>query len=762
MFSPKKKPIPSINEKNIPVLSIDNDIPSHLKKDFKIPVNSADFMKLKDDQNRNLGFFDDVMALLYKNNKNIYYVKAIEKKNIINDSYQNILNQIYSLNNNKLNNKNINIFDYIINLETHWEDTERLFLVFEGIKKYSLLESILKNHSKNITEENIITIFRQLLETVDFLQENNIYGCNLYIDSLIYDKHCQTIKLTDIGFSKFYKSNKNLFDNKLQNGFEFNEYFPPEFISKMNDSSNIYTQENLQNSYYDVWQLGILFYKIATFGDSPYDDAKDENLKESIMNKNINYSKLNNYSPQITQIIDKMLQIDPNNRYTIKQLLNLEIFKSLNKIPLLNINTKNEDKPITMNMVNKEKGRNKDVKIDMASLLENMEAKKKASELNNINNEENEKNMDENRFLINSNKEILNQIRIQGNLVNDKNTMVSQEIYPDGSVLPIFKNNKYLNKFNNVDNNLVLDLSNKLSLLQKEYKKLDENKLAVYNITNYVNNNIKELNNIDNDNIELLIKKFSNLHLSKIETNDLYEEMVRNKGEFAQDKFKALISNLIYEIKRLEIELEQEKSTSEKLRKKIKEQEKRNMDLKNECQEKVEFYEKKIELLEEVIFNVDNKSLNTPEEIKKNNKLIYDALVNSIKDFTNVNIQLKTSLEENLEKFKENKKFWLQDIIKAKENFRNEMKFYLQKSIEQPKIYNFEKKENKEASNKNEKEEIIKELKRKITELNDLVNDQKTLIDHNTNFIKELKKEIKSKDEKIEELLRLLNNKEQS
>ena len=101
-------------------------------------------------------------------------------------------------------------------------------------------------------------------------------------------------------------------------------------------------------------------------------------------------------------------------------------------------------------------------------------------------------------------------------------------------------------------------------------------------------------------------------------------------------------------------------------------------------------------------------------------------------------------------------------MIKAKENFRNEMKFYLQKSIEPPKIYNFEKKENKEVTNKNEKEEVIKELKRRITELNDLVNDQKTLIDHNTNFIKELKKEIKNKDEKIEELIRLLKNKEQS
>ena len=49
----------------------------------------------------------------------------------------------------------------------------------------------------------------------------------------------------------------------------------------------------------------------------------------------------------------------------------------------------------------------------------------------------------------------------------------------------------------------------------------------------------------------------------------LKKEMVKEKGEFSQDKFKALISNLIYEIKRLKIELEQERSTSEKLRKNV-------------------------------------------------------------------------------------------------------------------------------------------------------------------------------------------------
>ncbi len=744
MFSPKKKPI-SNDKQNIPIISLENETPAYLLKDFKVAVNQTDFMKLKEDSSQNIGIFDDVIPLLYKNNKNIYYVKVIEKKNIINTQYQNILNQIYKIN-NKQKNTNINVYDYILNLQTHWEDTERLFLVFSGIKRYTSLGNLLKNHSKNLTEENIIAIFRQILEIVFILQENNIYGCNLYIDSFIFDKLSKTVKLTDLGFSKFYKSNRIINDNKLQDGFEFNDYVSPEFIAKMNDSSNIYSQDKFKNVYYDIWQLGILFYKIATFGESPYGDAQNENLKESIMNKNINYSKLNNYSPQISQIIDKMLQTAPNNRYTIDKLLNLEIFKSLNRIPLIMITPKNEEKPITMNMVINEKEKNKD-KLDIASAFEKMEALLKSSKgaKNLVNYEEDEKNQNEKKSIRNSNKNILKQVKIQGNLVNDKTTMISQEIYPDGSVIPIFKN-KFLNKFNNVDINLVLDLSNKLTMLEKEYKKLDENKLAVYNITNYVNNNIKELNYIDNENIETLIKKFNNLQLSKIETNDLYEEMLRNKDEFAKDKFKALISNLIYEIKRLEIELDQEKLIGEKLRKKIKEQEKKNMDLKIEVQEKVEFYEKKIELLEEVIFNVDNK--NNKEDLKNN--LIFQALTNSIKNFTDINIKLKESLEENISKFKENKKNWLLDMIKAKENFRNEIQMYLQKAVEPPKIYNFEKKENKDVSNKNKSDEKIEELKRKITELNDLVKEQKILIDNNTNLIKELKKEIKSKEEKNE------------
>ena len=717
-----------------------NDIKYHLLKDFKTQVSQFDFLTQKEEVNKNFGILDDVITLMNKNNKKIYYLKIIEKKNIINISYQNILNNIYKLN-------NLNIYDYIINLETQWENTDKLFLVFEAIKKYSLLDNLIKNNNDNITEENILVIYRHILEAVNILHENKIYGCNYNLDSFIYDIESKTIKLTDIGFSKIYKSQKNINDNKLKNGFEFNEYTPPELINKMNDSFDINIQEKMKNSSYDIWQLGILFYKIAAFGNSPFENAKDEELKQRILDRNIKYSNLNKISPRIVQIIDKMLQRIPTERYSIKQLLNLEYFKMSYRIPsLIIVNYRNENKPINMEMVNEEKKKIKDVKMDMSSLLDNMEDKR------NINEEE-EKNKDEDNR---NNKNLLNNILIQGNLINNKNAIVNQEIYPDGSVLHSFKN-KFLNKFYSIDNDLLINLSNKLALLEIEYKNMDEIKKAIFNITNYIAEKIKEKNNNDNKEIELLIEKYKNRNWSKTETKDLYNEILQNKENYLDDKCKLLISNLLFEIKNLDIHLNHEKSLNKMLNDEKKELERKNMDMKSEYQEKIEFYEKKIELLEDIIFNAENTNLNKAEIIN-NNKMLYQALTNSIKNFTDINMKLKENLEENLLKFKDNKKSWLEDIIKAKQSFRNEISYCLNKSMEQPKIIVFEKKDNKEILNKNKKDEKIEELTKRISELNNLMNEQKILNDQNTSLIKNLQEEIQLKNKKIDELMNLVKN----
>ena len=727
----------------------ENENKYYLFKDFKVQVSQSDFLTQKEgESNKNFGELDDVLTSMNKTNKKMYYIKTVEKKNIINKPFQNILDNIYTIYNS---NKNVNIYDYMINLETQWETNDKLFLVFDAIKNYCLLESIIKNNINNISEENILIIFRQILESVNILHENNIYGCNLNLNSFIYDIESKRIKLTDLGFSKIFKSKRNINDSKLKNGFEFSEYTPPEFIDKMDDPQNIKIQDKIKNSYYDIWQLGILFYKIVTFGKSPYGNAKNEELQKRILNKNIKDSELNKCPPRLVQIIDKMLQKEPADRFSVKQLLNIDCFKKFkntNEIPLLIINFKNDNKAIDMNMVNKEKEKIKDVKIDMSTF----ESKKTG-----VIKENNQKNEEDNNT---NNKNILNNIIVQGNIINDKNIIDKQEIYPEGSVLPSF-NKKFLNRFNEIDNDLVINLSNKLALLEKEYKNIDEIKSAIYNITKYISEKIKEKNINDNKDIESFIEKYKSLKSQGVGTLNLFNELFKNKDDFSFEKFKSLIQALLYEISNLDINYEHEKNLNAISESKIKELEEKNNELKSEYEEKIKFYEEKIKLLEDVIFNVDNTT-NNKNDIINNNKLIYQALTNSIKDFTNVNMKLKQNLEERISKFKENKKSWLEDIIKAKKDFRNEISYNLTKTMEQPKLIVIGKNDNKEILSKNKKDGIIDELNGKINDLNNLINEQNSITEQQSNSIKSLQNEIQVKDKIIEELgqkIKNLNNK---
>ena len=711
----------------------ENDIKYHLLKDFNTQVTSADFITKKDEENsiKNFGIFDDIIPLMNKNNKKIYYLKIIDKKNIINKSYQDYLNNIYTLHNS---NKNINIYDYIINLETQWENKDKLYLIFEGIKKYCSLDELIKN---NIKEEDILIIYRDILESINILHENNIFGINIDLNTIIYDIELKKIKLTDISFSKIFKLNNNIKNNKLKNGYEFNEYIPPEFINKMNDEQNINIQEKLKNEQYDIWQLGILFYKIATLGKSPYENVKDEELKEKILDNNYIYSNLNKCPPKIIQIIDKMLQRIPNERYNIKQLLNIEYIKKINNISLNIINNKNENPILNMNIINKEKDKLKD--SDIMNLLNNM--KVKTFNDDEIDNKENKKN------------NLLNNIVIQGNIINNKNIILNQEIYPEESVLPTLKKKSLLNKFNNIDSDLVINLANKLVLLDKEYKNIDEIKSSIFIITKYINDKINEKNINDNKEIELLLDKYKNIKLKQYDVQDLLNDLLKYKENLTFDKYKQLISNLIYDMKKLDIDLEHEKSKNILLNNKIQELDNINKDLKLEYQEKVKFYEEKTKLLEDVIFNTENPNMNKLDMIN-NNKLLYQTLTNSIKNFSEVNIKLKENLEERLSKFKDNT-LWLKNIIEAKEKFRNEILYNLNKTIE-PKIIIINKDDNKDILNKNKKDEKIDSLTRKLTEFKNLVDQQKVFIEQNLNEIEKLEKSIQEKDKKIDELTKLI------
>lgn len=138
-----------------------------------------------------------------------------------------------------------------------------------------------------------------------------------------------------------------------------------------------------------------------------------------------------------------------------------------------------------------------------------------------------------------------------------------------------------------------------------------------------------------------------------------------------------------------------------------------------------------------------------------NNKLLYQALTNSIKNFSEINTKLKENLEQRLLHFKDNTQ-WLKNIIEAKDKFRKEILYNLNKTTEQQKIIIINKNDDKSILNKDKKEEKIDRLTKKITEFKNLVDLQKTLIEQSSNKIEKLEIEIQEKDKKIDELTNLL------
>ena len=129
-------------------IKTEDSIKNHLLKDFMVKVNKNDFERPKEYIAKNFGYLGDVVKLYYKKKRDVmYFLKIFQKSNLRKGIYGNKIDVIfetsahYKLNSN---DKSRDIYDYIINLQTAWEDESRLFLIFDGIKRYKTLEYLLK------------------------------------------------------------------------------------------------------------------------------------------------------------------------------------------------------------------------------------------------------------------------------------------------------------------------------------------------------------------------------------------------------------------------------------------------------------------------------------------------------------------------------------------------------------------------------------------------------------------------------------------
>ncbi len=170
----------------------------------------------------------------------------------------------------------------------YFAENNQFYIVSEYIEGRTLAEDLTKKRS--LSENEVIDILKDVLETLKFIHSNNVIHRNLEPDNLIIRESYKKIALIDFGTAKISQNERS-----STIIFETKGYNPPE---------QIYSNANFTS---DIYALGMIAIQCLT-DIAPFDLPINQN-SEVIWRE---YAKVSN---ELGDIIDKMVRYDYRERY---------------------------------------------------------------------------------------------------------------------------------------------------------------------------------------------------------------------------------------------------------------------------------------------------------------------------------------------------------------------------------------------------------------------------------------------------------------
>ncbi|CAF0968300.1 unnamed protein product [Adineta steineri] len=191
------------------------------------------------------------------------------------------------------------IHPYIIRLYEVMESKNLIYLVTEYAANGELLDLLIRE--KRLSEPKAKEKFHQLVLAVEYIHSKNIVHRDLKAENLLLDSR-GNIKVADFGFANIFQPN-----SKLQTFCGSPPYAAPELYQCLP-----YSPEKV-----DVWSLGILLY-VFVCGHLPFDSNNLAELRKRVLS---GHFRLPFYiSSDCSSLISHMLNVDPNQRYTINDI----------------------------------------------------------------------------------------------------------------------------------------------------------------------------------------------------------------------------------------------------------------------------------------------------------------------------------------------------------------------------------------------------------------------------------------------------------
>jgi serine/threonine protein kinase len=183
----------------------------------------------------------------------------------------------------------------IIKIYCYYAHENYLYNVMEYAKGGELTQYI--NNTKEIPEDKIKSIFKQIYDAVKYIHNKNIIHRDLKTNNIVFlDEEKTNVAIIDFGISSTFCGGDVLKAGTLR-------YLPPEALEG-NDRNSIKI---------DMWALGVILY-ILYFKTFPFDGKTSSDIKKKIIFEPVNYPKNIKIRKTLMHLINKLLEKNFNER----------------------------------------------------------------------------------------------------------------------------------------------------------------------------------------------------------------------------------------------------------------------------------------------------------------------------------------------------------------------------------------------------------------------------------------------------------------
>lgn len=199
----------------------------------------------------------------------------------------------------------------IVTLRDIYEDEKYVYLVMELMRGGELLDRILRQ--KHFSEREASITMAVVTSAVQYLHKNGVVHRDLKPSNILYataEANPESMRICDFGFAKQLRA---------ENGLLMTPCYTANFVAP----------EVLKRQGYDaacdVWSLGVLLYTMLAgqtpFANGPNDSAEAILQRIGEANYDLVSGNWGHVSSAAKDLVQKMLDLDPNKRLTASQVL---------------------------------------------------------------------------------------------------------------------------------------------------------------------------------------------------------------------------------------------------------------------------------------------------------------------------------------------------------------------------------------------------------------------------------------------------------